>query len=552
MKSIKLECSQTIFDPEIINTITENLNKDEYWPYHDYDSCLTILINPQQISKDCLNNFNFSFYRIWHNNYPFNQKLEIAFRIIISQIKEEIEYFHLGQIYLKSDEKVKNTSLELTKMGIHDFSNKKKNQVKIHLNINLTNGSKLYKIVDLIEYEEYKFFIDERNNNKNLFNDLLIKKEQGETLDLNDLTSQDWQQLILKEKIISKDLAKLYETTEKEVNKQRKKFIRNIKQYSDEYLFYLVMFVQMVPDDYYSNFTIPLLEQMKKQNVKVIYEYLNEDYHELFNVENELKRQKEIERNNRKGHEYQIPLSGVLLKKLYWAIKNNQLDRKILKNNWFLTYYGPMFLKTFLEHIEECHILDLYENGQIYEHPAFKPYPELYKLMTLEETDKLPELRLTKMKNQNSQAHIKKKRKRIIAPRDHIELAIKRQKVGRKGEELAYDYEYDTLKDYPELQAKIEKTYLIDESAGYDLKSYDFDGNPIFIEVKTNNSSSKKRINFFISDTENAIITGKKNAYIYYIYDLKNPKLRIIDQKEYLSYEKTIKKWEIDQEIIES
>ncbi len=168
--------------------------------------------------------------------------------------------------------------------------------------------------------------------------------------------------MFLKEKITNKEVAELYGLKENVITKTRKQFISNIKLYVDEYLFYYVMFNNMSFSDYYSNFCIPLLEQMKSKKIKVIYEYLNLNYQELFLIDEELKRQKEIEKNNLSGKKYVMPLSGVLLKKFYWAVKHNQLDRKFFKNNWFNTYYGTMFLESFIEKIEKSHILDLYEN----------------------------------------------------------------------------------------------------------------------------------------------------------------------------------------------
>ncbi len=100
------------------------------------------------------------------------------------------------------------------------------------------------------------------------------------------------------------------------------------------------------------------------------------------------------------------------------------------------------------------------------------------------------------------------------------------------------------------MQKKVEKTYLLNEGAGYDIKSYDFEGNEFFIEVKTNKSNGNNRIKFYISANEDEFICKHKNAYTYYIYDLENPKLRVINQKTYLSYFKKPINYEIDQEII--
>lgn len=551
-RKIEMKFDITIFDLSILDLIPKKVENYKEGQYYDNDFCLIIYVNPNKITDDCLNGLDFPYWRVWHNNYDFLENIELAIRVITSKIKERIEdcNFNIGQVFVKSDNSVECTEIQLVRIGLHNYENKKKNPVKIHLDIHILDGRYIFKIVDSIEYIEQDYYIDERNNNKNYYNSLLLKKEKGENIEVDTLSEQDWKQLCLKEKVTNRELADLYEILESTIAKSRKKFIPSIKQYDDEYLFYYAMFNSMTISDYYSNFCIPLLEQMKSKNIKVIYEYLNLDYRELFYVEEELKRQKEIERNNLAGEKYVMPLSGILLKKLYWAIKNHQLDRKFLKNNWFNTYYGTMFLKDFLETIEKSHILDLYENGKIYEHPYFESYQKLYKKLNLKESEKIYEQKLTKVEASESKEHIKSKMLRKISPRNHIDLAIIKNEVGRFGEELVYNYEMEALKEYPRLQKKIKKTYLLDEGAGYDIESYDYDGNKIFIEVKTNKSNYKNRIKFYISKNEDEFICNHRNAYIYYIYDLENPKIRVIDQKTYLSYYKKAIGYEIDQEIV--
>ncbi len=555
-ENIIMKFNKTIFDSEICSLIENKLKDINIKYYYENEYKLILNLNCKQLEDFSWQDFDFSYKRIWHSNFNFLEKLELTLRIIISKIKEDLEenLIFIKTIEVNSDFQKSNTELQLLRIGLKDFDNKKKETGKIHFNIHLLNGQNLLKISDLIEYMEYSFYIDERNNNKNFYNSLLLKKANGKTLDINKLSEQDWKKLVLKEKVIKRDIANLFGTTEKEVDKIRRKFISSIKQYDDEYVFYFVMYYSMTMENYYSNFCIPLLEQMKSKNVKAIYEYLNLDYHELFKVEEELKRQKEIEKNNLAGGKYVMPLSGVLLKKFYWAIKNNQLDRKILKSNWFNIYYGKMFFKNIKESIEESHILDLYETGKIYEHPSFLPYEELYKKLNLKESIDVSldvSSNLIKVDDMETKRYEKKKVKRKIVPRNYINLAMIKTKIGKFGEELVYNYEYESLKNYPELQEKIEKTYLIDDGAGYDIISYDYEGKKIFIEVKTNKTSSNKRIKFYISKHEDEFISSHKNAYIYYIYDLNQPKLRVISQKTYLSYYKNIVNYEINQEISE-
>lgn len=551
-KDIKMIFNCSILDLSILDYIEKDIKKFKIDDYYENDYNLIINFNSQDLSNGCLNEFKFSCWRPWHTAYDFLEKLELALRIIASEIKKIIEYsnFHIKQIIILSEYNLKNTEIKMVKVGVHDYNNKRKDSVKIQFNTHLLDNRSIFKISDTIEHNEEKFYIDERNNNKKLYNSLLLKKDIGERLEIKELSEQDWKQLLLKEKNTTKDIADLYDLSERDVTKARKSIIPNIKQYDDEYLFYFIMLNNMTINDFYSNFCIPILEEMKLKNIKTIYEYLNPSYHEIFNVEEELKRQKEIEKSNLEGQKYEMPLSGVLLKKLYWAVKNNQLDRKILKNNWFNTYYGPMFLKNFLQQIEESHILDLYDSGKIYKHDSFETYQKLYQKFNLNESEEDTNQQLTLVNTSASKAYLKEKGLRKIVPRDYVELTRVKSEVGRVGEELVYKYELENLKDYPKFQKKIKKTYLIDDGAGYDIESYDYNGNKIFIEVKTSKLNHANRIKFFVSENEDAFISSHENAYIYYIYDLKNPKLRVIDQKTYLSYYKKAIKYEIDQEII--
>ena len=550
MKNSKVfKLNRDIFNSDILDLLNDNFKKDKWKEYYLYEYDLIIKINNSDIIPDNLNKFVYTYWRPWYKNYDFIQKIELVLRIITSQITNCLQnnLVNIRKILVKNDTTVQHVEIKLVKVN----NDKKSDEVKkFFLDIHLLANVSICKILDLIRYDEHGFCIDERNNNKTFYNSLLLKKENGQKIDIHSLNSNEWKQLILKEKVTSKNLATLYDMEERNIVKIKKEFISNIKHYTDEYIFYYVMIYDMSVKDYYSNFCIPILEQLKSQKIEIIYEYLNLNYHEILCVKEELKYQKEIEKDNLAGKKYVMPLSGVLLKKLYWTIKNKQLDRKFFKNNWFNTYYGPMFLKNFLENIEKSHILDLYENGTIYKHPNFKLYQVLYEELNLKESDDLNDKVLTRVLDIKSKNREKVKKLKKVLPRDYVSLIKSKNDVGRTGEELVYDYLMNVLKEYPELQNKTEKIYLENEAAGYDIKSYDLSGNEIYIEVKTNKADCNNRIKFYISRNEDEFISKHKNAYIYYVYDLKKPKLRIIDQKTYLSYYKKPTHFEIDQKII--
>ena len=95
------------------------------------------------------------------------------------------------------------------------------------------------------------------------------------------------------------------------------------------------------------------------------------------------------------------------------------------------------------------------------------------------------------------------------------------KKVGDAGEKHVYKREYNYLKDIgrQDLAEKIVKQYE-DKSSypGYDIQSFDENGNKIFIEVKS--TKSKKKDFFEISDNE--IKAAKYYKDQFYIYQVVN------------------------------
>ena len=100
--------------------------------------------------------------------------------------------------------------------------------------------------------------------------------------------------------------------------------------------------------------------------------------------------------------------------------------------------------------------------------------------------------------------------------------------TGIQGENYVYKYEVNKLKKHgrDDLAKKVVKQ-CEDKTCfpGYDIKSFDIDGNEIYIEVKSSKSMSKK--NFYISSNEiKAAKKYKKNYFIYRVVNsLTNPKI---------------------------
>ncbi|QTD42798.1 DUF3883 domain-containing protein [Sporosarcina sp. Te-1] len=103
--------------------------------------------------------------------------------------------------------------------------------------------------------------------------------------------------------------------------------------------------------------------------------------------------------------------------------------------------------------------------------------------------------------------------------------------IGKLGEEYVYKVEYKKLIDKP-FANLIDKTKADNPKNGYDILSYDLEGNEIFIEVK---ATSTLRDEFYISqnelETAEKLLKSGKKHYVYFVKDIlsENPILTIID-----------------------
>lgn len=111
--------------------------------------------------------------------------------------------------------------------------------------------------------------------------------------------------------------------------------------------------------------------------------------------------------------------------------------------------------------------------------------------------------------------------KRATTP-EELEHQLKIMKdIGLKGEEIIFNYEKNLLisMNRSDLAEKVEWTAQKDCTAGYDILSYDENGNPKFIEVKSSTGSSDR---FYL--TKNEIDIAREHGDNYYIYKVNNIK----------------------------
>ena len=89
--------------------------------------------------------------------------------------------------------------------------------------------------------------------------------------------------------------------------------------------------------------------------------------------------------------------------------------------------------------------------------------------------------------------------------------------IGNAGESFVFNYEQDLVKSY-HIDKEVKWISLVTDSSGYDILSYDEEGNEKHIEVKT--TSTGLDTEFFITENEkNASIRNKDNYYLYRVYN---------------------------------
>ncbi len=126
---------------------------------------------------------------------------------------------------------------------------------------------------------------------------------------------------------------------------------------------------------------------------------------------------------------------------------------------------------------------------------------------------------------QSQSSILEKHTRRKIRKTDYIQLNEKNKKLGYAGECAVIEYERNKLLNSSnvsvrELANKIRHCSVEDgDGLGYDIQSFDVDGNEIYIEVKT----TLKGIDtpFYITNNElNASCELKKRYYLYRLYDV--------------------------------
>ena len=94
--------------------------------------------------------------------------------------------------------------------------------------------------------------------------------------------------------------------------------------------------------------------------------------------------------------------------------------------------------------------------------------------------------------------------------------------IGELGEREVIAYEKKRLKSHPGLRRKIAWQSQISDAIGYDILSFDEDGTPRQIEVKSTTDKVSDKFSFGMTENERQNALSLPNYWIYRVFDVKN------------------------------
>lgn len=112
-------------------------------------------------------------------------------------------------------------------------------------------------------------------------------------------------------------------------------------------------------------------------------------------------------------------------------------------------------------------------------------------------------------------------------------------KRGKRGEEIVLKHERDFLKEHgrKDLASKIRWVSQEDDTLGYDILSFDKNGNKKYIEVKTTSSHTSNNIEFYLSANQYNIAKQQSNYFIYLVFNITSEEPKIWKRKNPIELE---------------
>lgn len=101
--------------------------------------------------------------------------------------------------------------------------------------------------------------------------------------------------------------------------------------------------------------------------------------------------------------------------------------------------------------------------------------------------------------------------------------------IGLRGEKIVMDIERKRLIDAgrSDLAEKVWQASLVDDSLGFDILSFEADGQKKHIEVKATRNRRSSRLKFFLSENERRAAEFFENYHIYYVEDAGSARPRV-------------------------
>ena len=162
---------------------------------------------------------------------------------------------------------------------------------------------------------------------------------------------------------------------------------------------------------------------------------------------------------------------------------------------------------------------------------------ELLESSELEEAEIIT-LKLSDIPEGRKTSKFSEMSKKTIRKIDYVKKQKKNAENGLIGEKLVMSYEAEKLRSLgkEELIEKIKWISKEDDGTGYDILSFDENGNEIYIEVKS--TADNENAVFFISTNEiNAMEKLKEKYFVYRVFNVKskNPLVFILNYNDFKS-----------------
>ncbi len=111
--------------------------------------------------------------------------------------------------------------------------------------------------------------------------------------------------------------------------------------------------------------------------------------------------------------------------------------------------------------------------------------------------------------------------------------------LGNRGEEIVFNLEKEYFNSIGKkgLSQKVEWVSRYDDSLGYDIKSFEEDGQEKYIEVKSTSQFPDSNANFLISSNQYSEAKKVENYYFYIVFNAKSKQPRVWKIKNPLQYE---------------